>query len=539
MHKAANYYRPMQYKTEPVATDTKNIKFPFSKDVEEVVLGSMIMDFEACKLALAMVSDVDFYTPIAKGVIMAINSLSGKGEPINILTVTNECRYLGVLESIGGAFAVTNLTTRVGSTQLIERDCLILKQYSIRRQFIQAGLDAIAAGQDDTQDGLVVLDRIKQDITNIYNNMPASQVTAQSIAAKVLSEYENIEQGVMVRNFTQTGTAAIDNVIGGLPESGLVFILAAPSVGKTTIALQWCMNIAKTVKCSFISLETDSNTITRMLIGNSSKDLGVTETRIYLNKIKDNGSKLNLQSAAKADILKNIALHEDFSSELTNIIKLIYTDVNNGTKVIFIDYVQLISTNYFGNGNEKLEHICKKLQGVSRDLNVPIVVLSQRGRPDDRAAGVQFQMPTISDARGSGGIEQSARMVIAFCLERSSSERMANSDGKVHYRYMQASVLKNKNGGITIGRNIPLLQIPAIYTVQTCTPEYEQDYLACCGGDASNDLTSRLLSEYGIRNPYQHDNNNTVTTETNLSSIADILVSSKDPYLENNEIIPF
>jgi len=532
----ANFNRPMQYKTEPATTDASKIKFPFNGDVEQVVLGGMILDFEACKLALAMVSDVDFYTPIAKGVMLAINSLNGKGEPINILTVTNECRYLGVLDSIGGAFAVTNLTTRVGSTQLIERDCLILKQYSIRRQFIQAGLDAIAAGQDDTQDGLVVLDKIKQDITNIYNNMPASQVTAQSIATKVLSEYEDIEQGLMVRDFTQTGTEAIDNVIGGLPESGLVFILAAPSVGKTTIALQWCANIAKTVKCSFISLETDSNTITRMLIGNSSKDLGVTDTRIYLNKIKDNGSKLSLQTAAKTDILKNITLHEDFSSELTNIIKMIYTDVNNGTKVIFIDYVQLISTNYFGNGNEKLEHICKKLQGVSRDLNVPIVVLSQRGRPDDRAAGVQFQMPTLSDARGSGGIEQAARIMIGICLEKSSSERMANSGGKVHYRYMQASILKNKHGGITIGQSIPLLQIPAIYTVQSCTPEYEQDYLACCGGDVSNDLTSQLLKQYGIRNPYQHDSGNAVTTS---SPIADILVSNKDPYTDDTEEIPF
>ena len=113
---------------------------------------------------------------------------------------------------------------------------------------------------------------------------------------------------------------------------------------------------------------------------------------------------------------------------------------------------------------------------------------------------------------------------------------MANSGGKVHYRYMQASILKNKNGGITIGQSIPLLQIPAIYTVQSCTPEYEQDYLACCGGDTSNDLTSQLLKQYGIRNPYQHDNNNAVTT---LSPIADILVSSKDPYTDDIEEIPF
>lgn len=537
MYKASTFnYRPMQYKTTPGTTDTKNIKFPFSEDVEQVVLGGMIMDFEACKLALALVSDVDFYTPIAKGVMLAIGSLSSKGEPINILTVTNECRYLGILESIGGAFAVTNLTTRVGSTQLIERDCLILKQYSIRRQFIQAGLDAIAAGQDDTQDGLVVLDKIKQDITNIYNNMPASQVTAQSIATKVLSEYEQIEQGLMVREFIQTGIVAIDNVIGGLPPVGLITIVAAPSVGKTTTILQMARNMAERgIKLSIISLDTDGNTITRMIISNISNDLGVTPTRTFLNKIKDNGSKLNLQAAAKAEFLSNITLHENFSTNLRNVISMIYADVNNGAKIVFIDFLQLVATDFFGNETAKLEFICKELQTVSNMVKVPIVLLSQRSRPSDKTAGQQFEMPTLSDAKGSGAIEASAMIMIGICLEEKSTVRMGEGGGKVHYRFMQASILKNKLGSTTIGQKIPIIQVPAIYALLDCTTDYEADYLACCAGDTSNDLTSQLLKQYGIRNPYQHENN-TVTT---LSPIADILVSNRDPYTDNDEVIPF
>ena len=114
---------------------------------------------------------------------------------------------------------------------------------------------------------------------------------------------------------------------------------------------------------------------------------------------------------------------------------------------------------------------------------------------------------------------------------------MANSGGKVHYRYMQASILKNKNGGITIGQSIPLLQIPAIYTVQSCTTEYEQDYLSCCGGDVSNDLTNQLLKQYGIRNPYTpHQQENDTS---GFSPIADILAKAKDPYTDDEEVIPF
>ena len=301
--------------------------------------------------------------------------------------------------------------------------------------------------------------------------------------------------------------------------------------------MQMAINIANEgTICSVLSLETDKDTVTRMAMANVSQDLGVTDTRIYLNKIKSEGSKAALQRAASSPDLDNIILHEDFSSDLANLIKMMYADVNNGAKVIFIDYLQLISTNYFGNGNEKLEYICKRLQGVSRDLNVPIVVLSQRSRPEDKSTNVQFQMPTLTDARGSGGIEQSARIMIAICLEPNSYKRMIESNGNVHYRYLEVSILKNKNGGTTIGQEIPLVQIPSIYTLKTCTDDFEQDYLACCGGDTSNDLTNRLKSDYGITNPFVSEYE-TPTQTKGLTPISNILNGGFDN--EEDEPLPF
>ena len=540
MHKANNFnYRPMQYKTEPVTTDTSKIKFPFSKDLEEVVLGSMLLDFEALKIALGIIKAVDFYTPIGKGVFMAIDNLIAKGGAIDVITITEECRFLGILTDIGGAFAVTNLTTRVGSTESIERHCFALKQFGFKRMAMQASLETLQAAQDDEQDALTVLDNLSQSVTKIYNTMPASQVTAGGIAAKVIDEYKQIDAGLLVRKFIKTGITAIDNVIGGLPESGLVHVLAAPSAGKTTFALQIACNMAsENIDSSFISLETDSDSITRMIIGNTSKDLGVTEMRIYLNKIKDNGSILNMETAANDKILKKIKLHEDFNSDLKSIVGMIYADVNNGSRVVFIDYVQLIVTDFFGNEAAKLAHVCKTLQGVARKLKIPIIVLSQVGRPEDKSVDIQFKMPKISDGLNGGAIEASGTMMIGLCSLRESAIRMSRSEGGVHYRYMQVSILKNKRGATTFGVNIPLVQIPAIYTVQSCTPEYEQDYLACCGGDISNDLTSQLLKQYGIRNPYtphQQENN----TGGGFSPIADILAKAKDPYTDDEEVIPF
>jgi replicative DNA helicase len=536
MQKSENYkYRPLQYAT-PIATDANKIKFPFSKDLEEVVLGSMLLDFEALKIALGIVKAVDFYTPIGKGVFMAIDNLIAKGGVIDVITVTEECRFLGILTDIGGAFAVTNLTKRIGSTESIDRHCYILKQFGFRRMAIQASLETLEAAQDDEQDALAVLDNLSQSVTNIYNTMPASQVTAGGIATKVLSEYKQISEGLLVRNFIKTGITAIDNVIGGAPESGLIYILAPPSAGKTTVAVQIACNIAaQDMDCSVISLETDSDTMTRMFIGNISQDLGVTPMRMFLNKIKDNGSILNMETAANDKILKKVKLHEDFNSDLKSIVGMIYADVNNGSKVIFIDYIQLIVTDFFGNEAAKLAHVCRTLQAVSRKLKVPIFVLSQLGRPEDKSVDILYRMPKISDGLNGGAIEASATIMIGLCLLKESAERMSKSEGKVHYRYMQASILKNKRGATTFGSSIPLVQVPAIYTIQSCTPEYEQDYLACCGGDTSNDLTSQLLQTYGIRNPYVTQNESNGGTQ--LVSIASIL---NDPFSnETKTDLPF
>ena len=525
----------MQLTSKKVSSDT--ITYPHCPDTEQVVLGCMLMDYQATKLAMAMVSEHDFYTEIGKGVFLAIANLVSKGTRVDLLSVTNECRSLGTLQAIGGVFAITNLTRSIGSTELIERDCLVLKEFSIKRMAIQTALKTLTDAQADTTDPLQMLDQLKQSITNIYNNMPSSQVKTSKLAANILSDYQEIENGTMVRNLLKTGVTAIDNIIGGLPESGLVFAIAAASVGKTTLLMQMAINIANEgTICSVLSLETDKDTITRMAMANISQDLGVTDTRIYLNKIKSEGSKAALQRAASSPDLDNIILHEDFSSDLANLIKMMYADVNNGAKVIFIDYLQLISTNYFGNGNEKLEYICKRLQGVSRDLNVPIVVLSQRSRPEDKSTNVQFQMPTLTDARGSGGIEQSARIMIAICLEPNSYKRMIESNGNVHYRYLEVSILKNKNGGTTIGQEIPLVQIPSIYTLKTCTDDFEQDYLACCGGDTSNDLTNRLKSDYGITNPFVSEYE-TPTQTKGLTPISNILNGGFDN--EEDEPLPF
>ena len=111
---------------------------------------------------------------------------------------------------------------------------------------------------------------------------------------------------------------------------------------------------------------------------------------------------------------------------------------------------------------------------------------------------------------------------------------MSESNGKVHYRYLEVSILKNKNGGTTIGQKIPIVQLPAIYILETPTDEYEQDYLACCGGDTSNDLTSQLLQTYGIRNPYVTQNESNGGTQ--LVSIASIL---NDPFSNTKTDLPF
>lgn len=514
------------------------ITYPHCKDTEEAVLGCMLLDREAVSKAMAMVSEIDFYTEIGKGVFLAIAHLIKKREGISLLSVTGACRDLGILNQIG-VFAITNLTTRIGSTVLVEQDCLRLKQFTIKRMCINTALATLSAAQDDTADPLDTLDTLSKDVKGIYNNLPTAQITTKRIAKQVLDEYQQIEQGLMVRKVLKTYIKSIDDVIGGVPESGVIVILAPPSVGKTTKALQMCVGMAKDgIKSSFISLETGAKTVTRMVVSNVSDDLGVTNMRIYLNKIKHPESKAAFAKASASGILSNILIEESFGSEILKIKSAIYGAANNGAEIVFIDYLQLITTaKNFATDNAKLEYIIQILQDVSQDLLIPIVVLSQLTRPADRTVDYRFVMPKMTDGRSSGMIEQAAVLMFGICLEENSTKRMADSNGTVHYRFMKISVLKNKAGSPTFDQHIPIVQIPSLYKMLTPTPEYEQDYLACCGGDTSNDLTSQLFSQYGIRNPYtphQQENN-----AGGFSPIADILTKAKDPYLDNDDKIPF
>ena len=515
------------------------ITYPHCKDTEEVVLGCMLLDREAVSKAMALVSEIDFYTEIGKGVFIAIAHLITKREGISLLSVTGACRDLGILNQIGGVFAITNLTTRIGSTVLVEQDCLRLKQFTIKRMCIDAGLVVLSAAQDDTADSLDTLDALSKAVKGIYNNLPTAQITTKRIAEQVLDEYNQIDEGLMVRKVIKTYIDGIDKVIGGMPESGVIMILAPPSVGKTTKALQMCVGMAKDgIKSSFISLETGAKTVTRMVVSNVSDDLGVTNMRIYLNKIKHPESKAAFVKASASEILNNILIEESFGSEILKIKSAIYGAVNNGAEIVFIDYLQLITTTKnFATDNAKLEYIIQILQDVSQDLLIPIVVLSQLTRPADKTVDYRFVMPKMTDGRSSGMIEQAAVLMFGICLEEKSTKRMADSNGTVHYRFMKISVLKNKAGSPTFDQHIPIVQVPSLYKMLTPTDEYEQDYLSCCGGDVSNDLTNQLLKQYGIRNPYTpHQQENDTS---GFSPIADILAKAKDPYTDDEEVIPF
>ncbi len=525
----------MQLASKKVGAETA-ITYPHCPDTEAVVLGCMLLDREAVSKAMALVSELDFYTEIGKGVFLAIAHLIAKREGISLLSVTGACRDLGIINQIGGVLAITNLTKRIGSTILVEQDCLRLKEFTIKRMCISAALATLSAAQDDTIHPLDTLDTLSKDVKGIYNNLPTAQITTKRIAEQVLDEFNQIEQGLMVRKVIKTYIKGVDDVIGGMPESGVISILAPPSIGKTTMALQMAKGMAEDgIKSSFISLETGVTTLTRMIVSNIANDLGVTNMRIYLNKIKHPESIAALVKASASEILNNILIEESFGSDILKIKSAIYGAVNNGAKVVFIDYLQLIScTKNFGTDNSKLEYILQILQDVAQDLLIPIVVLSQLARDPDKSVDTRFKMPKMTDGRGSAMIEQASVLMFGLCLEEDSTKRMAKSEGKIHYRFMKISVLKNKGGRPTFDEHIPITQVPSLYKMLTPTDEYELDYLCCCKGDTSSDLTSLLLSEYGIRNPYVTQNESNRGTQ--LAPIASIL---NDPFTNTKTDLPF
>ena len=436
-------------KARPVDLDTLGLEMgnkpPQALEVEEAVLGAMLIEPSAVDTALEELSASCFYDPRHRMIFEAMTELVNEHMSVDIITTSTKLRDKGNLEAVGGPVALAGLSEKVGAAAHIEYYVRILKQKSIQRDLITAAYEILKQSYDDS---VKVDDLIDQAQTKIYNAIQNSQKKElQDIGSVINEAMKEIEanQDKSGLNGVPSGYQSLDRVTRGWQKSDLIILAARPSVGKTAFALNLARNAAVDYHrpVAVFSLEMSALQLVMRLM--------TTESGLPADKLKG-GSKLEpwewqqletkLAALTKAplyiDDTPSIPLME-FRTKIKRLVK------SKGVQLVIVDYLQLIQgpTELRGMREQEVAAISRTLKATAKELNVPIIALSQLSRDAVKRQGSNGK-PQLSDLRESGSIEQDADMVIF--IHRPDYLGLAETPGGKETT--QIIIAKHRNGEV-------------------------------------------------------------------------------------------
>jgi replicative DNA helicase len=385
---------------------------PQAIDLEEAVLGALMLEKDALTSVIELLKPEVFYKDAHQMIFKAIQNLFAKIQPIDILTVTNELKLMGELEAVGGPFYVTQLTNRIASAANIEFHTRILLQKFIQRELIRVSTETIRDSFEDTSDVFDLLDKAESDLFSISEgSLSRNFSTMQSLVSEAVKQIEAARNHEGTFRGLPSGFTELDRFTAGWQRSDFVVIAARPGMGKTAFVLSMARNIAVTFKkpVAFFSLEMSAVQLVTRLIS--------AESQLPAEKLK----KGNLESYeweqlnAKIGPLIEAPLLIDDSPSL-NIFdlraKCRRLKQHYDIQMVIIDYIQLMrgSGEKGGNREQEISNISRSLKALAKELDIPVIALSQLNRSVETRS--TSKKPVLSDLRESGAIEQDADMVI-------------------------------------------------------------------------------------------------------------------------------
>ncbi|WP_458626175.1 replicative DNA helicase [Winogradskyella sp. PC D3.3] len=422
---------------------------PQATDLEEVVLGAMMIDKKGVDEVIDILSPDAFYKEAHKHIFEAIFKLFENSEPIDLLTVSSQLKKDQKLEAAGGDFYLISLTQRVSSSAHIEFHARIILQKFIQRSLIKISSEIIEEAYDETKDVFDLLDTAEAKLYEVtQGNVKKSTESAQSLviqAKKKIEEMSNKEgmSGVA------SGFDKLDKLTSGWQPSDLIIVAARPGMGKTALTLTMARNVAvnSNTPVAFFSLEMSSvQLITRLI----SSETGLSSEKLRTGKLeKHEWEQLNV----KVKTLEQAPLFIDDTPSLSIFdlrAKARRLASQYGIKMIMIDYLQLMTaggSQKGGNREQEISMISRNLKALAKELSVPVIALSQLSRAVETRGG--SKRPLLSDLRESGAIEQDAD-IVAFIyrpeyykIDEWDDEERSPTEGQGEF-----IVAKHRNGGL-------------------------------------------------------------------------------------------
>ena len=399
---------------------------PQNIEAEQSVIGAMLIDKNAVSLVTEKLMPEDFYRQAHQVIYSAIMTLHSKNEPIDMITLINELKKMNRLDDVGGVAYITLLANVVPTAANAKYHAQIVEEKSTLRQLVEGGTAIASLGYEGADDVPVIIDQAEKMILRISNRKGSKDFAEIS---EVLSDTINHIQAVLESRQSITGVATgfvdLDKLTAGLHPSDFIILAARPSMGKTALALNIAQNVAirgaregqPKKRVAFFSLEMSREQLVQRMLC-SEADVDAQRLRAGGdNKDKDNdNADLWNKLWVAADLLSNAQIFIDDTPGITIMemrSKARRLQAEGGLDLVVIDYLQLMQgtsgRNNSDNRQQEVSEISRGLKALARELNVPVLALSQLSRSVEAR---QVKKPMLSDLRESGSLEQDADIVM-------------------------------------------------------------------------------------------------------------------------------
>ncbi len=434
-------------KTEDISNMLYGKIPPQARELEEAVLGAILIEKDAISYVSDILKPESFYVDAHATIFRCIQSLFGKSQPIDLLTVTEELRKNAKLEEVGGAYYLSELTNKIASSANVEYHARIIIQKFIQRELIRISNDIIRDSYEDTTDVFDLLDTAEKRIYEITDkNLRNSVQGIGQLVSKSILQIDgliNRDDGLL-EDSVPSGYLELDKMTSGWKATDLVIIAARPSMGKTAFVLNLARNAAVdfNMPVAIFSLEMGAVQLAKRLI---SLECEIDAQKVSNGKMTDNEYSIlrdKVEKLSSAPIFINdqpaINVYELRAQcrRLQNA---------HGIKMVIIDYLQLMSGggDKGMNREQEISNISRSLKGLAKELNIPVIALSQLNRSVETRGGEK--KPQLSDLRESGSIEQDADMVM-FLYRPEYYNLNEGADGASLKGVSEIIIAKHRNG---------------------------------------------------------------------------------------------
>lgn len=406
---------------------------PQSLEAEKSLLGSLMLDKNAIIRVADFLDSSDFYRRIHQEIYQACQELFEKGEPIDLLSVSNRLREKNLLEEIGGNSYLTELINSVATPSHIFNYAKIVQRKRVLRDLIEASQEIGLLGYKEQEDVDSLLDQAEKRIFSIaQKSLTQNFLPVKDSLEEAFERIDRLSKKEVGLRGLATGFIDLDNILAGLQKSDLIILASRPTLGKSALACNFAANIATAEKIpvGIFSLEMSRDQIVDRLISSIS---GVDLWRLRTGRLSDQGEDNDFTRIREAlGILSEAPIYIDDAASPTVLqMKAMCRrlQAENGLGLVIIDYLQLMEPlNPNANPVQQVSENSRALKALARELNIPVLVTSQLSRAVEMRSP---QIPRLADLRQSGTIEQDSDVVLFIYREdrvRPESQRKGIAD---------------------------------------------------------------------------------------------------------------